>query len=100
MRGPVPVSSDAAPPVTFSKRVPTGSVPIFTAWSGRDIAAAAGFNYSAALAGIEGVWDYEHLFEFIRNPREYAPGTAMAFAGISNAQEIANLIAYMEAESN
>jgi cytochrome c len=67
---------------------------------GRDIATASGFSYSAALSGIDGVWDYEHLFEFIRNPREYAPGTAMAFAGISNAQEIANLIAYMEAESN
>ncbi len=67
---------------------------------GRDIAAATGFNFSAALSGIEGVWDYEHLFAFIRNPREYAPGTAMAFAGISNPQEIANLIAYMEAESN
>ncbi len=67
---------------------------------GRDIASASDFNYSAALSGIDGVWDYNHLFEFIRNPREYAPGTAMAFAGISNPQEIANLIAYMEAESN
>jgi cytochrome c len=67
---------------------------------GRDIASASGFNYSAALSGIDGVWDYEHLFQFIRNPREYAPGTAMAFAGISNPEEIANLIAYMEAEAN
>lgn len=67
---------------------------------GRDIAAVDGFNYSAALTGIDGVWDYEHLFAFIRNPREYAPGTAMAFAGIANVQEIADLIAYMEAESN
>jgi cytochrome c len=63
---------------------------------GRDIAAAEGFSYSPALAGLDGVWDYEALYGFLRNPREWAPGTTMNFAGLANQQERANLIAYLE----
>jgi cytochrome c len=66
---------------------------------GRDIAAVDGFGYSDALAGIEGAWDYEHLYAFLHNPREYAPGTAMNFAGLSDPEEVANVIAYIEAQS-
>ena len=66
---------------------------------GRDIASVEGFSYSDALAGIEGNWDYEHLFGFINDPQGYAPGTAMTFAGIPSAEERANLIGYLEQQA-
>jgi len=64
---------------------------------------ADGFNYSSALRAFaeqEEIWTYEHLAGFLENPRGYVPGTTMAFAGIRDVQEKANLIAYMRTLSN
>ncbi|MCT8161523.1 c-type cytochrome [Pseudoruegeria sp. SHC-113] len=62
----------------------------------RDIASVAGFGYSGALEELEGVWDNDHLNGFLENPKGYAPGTKMAFAGLKKAQERADLIAYLD----
>ena len=62
----------------------------------RKIAAGAGFNYSAALAEMDGAWDYEALNGFLENPKKYAAGTAMAFAGLRKASDRANIIAYLD----
>ena len=62
---------------------------------GRDIASVEGFAYSDALAGIDGVWDLQNLFEFIHNPSEFAPGTKMTFAGIRSARDRADLLAWL-----
>lgn len=67
------------------------------------IAGAEGFNYSSAMrefAAQEEVWTYEHLAGFLENPRGYVPGTTMAFAGIRDVQEKANLIAFLRTLSN
>lgn len=69
----------------------------------RPIASHEGFSYSAGMRNFaEGgkVWDYEHLSGFIMAPRSYVPGTAMAFGGIKNRQEEANLIAYLRTLSD
>lgn len=70
----------------------------------RPIASKEGFSYSNAMRefseGGQQVWDWEHLSGFLRSPRNYVPGTSMAFAGISNPQEEANLIAYLGTLSN
>lgn len=58
-----------------------------------------GFNYSAALKGKPGPWTYEDMSAWLANPRTYAPGTRMAFAGISNAQQRADVIAYLRSIS-
>ncbi len=62
---------------------------------GRPIASVDGFNYSAALAGIDANWDPEHLYAFLQSPKGYAPGTAMAFAGLPKSEDRANLIAFL-----
>jgi cytochrome c len=54
-----------------------------------------GFNYSAALKGKAGPWTFDELNEWLHKPSSYAPGTRMAFAGISNDQERANVIDYL-----
>lgn len=54
-----------------------------------------GFNFSAAMKAKGGEWSYEELNKFLANPRSYIPGTAMTFAGISNDQQRADVIAYL-----
>jgi cytochrome c len=62
---------------------------------GRQIASHEGFNYSAALKGKGGSWTYEDINSFVNNPRGAVPGTTMAFAGIAQAQERADVLAYL-----
>lgn len=57
----------------------------------------AGFAYSSALADHGGEWTYENLDEWLANPRGFAPGTKMSFAGLSSPEDRANVIAYMHA---
>jgi cytochrome c len=54
-----------------------------------------GFNYSDALKSKQGPWTFDELNEWLHKPSGYAPGTRMAFAGISNDQERANVIDYL-----
>ena len=59
-----------------------------------------GFNFSAAMKAKGGEWTYEELNKFLTNPRNYIPGTAMTFAGISNDQQRADVIAYLRTLSD
>jgi cytochrome c len=54
-----------------------------------------GFNYSTALKSKPGSWTYDELNEWLHKPGAFAPGTRMAFAGISNDQDRANVIDYL-----
>lgn len=55
----------------------------------------AGFDYSSALADHGGDWTYENMDEWLASPRGFASGTKMSFAGLSSAEERANVILYM-----
>lgn len=58
-------------------------------------------KYSDAMkdAGAGGlVWDEVKLAEYLRAPREMIPGNKMAFAGLKNDADIANVIAYLAAD--
>ena len=57
------------------------------------------FSYSAAMSE-HGPWTYEELDHFIANPRSWLPGTAMAFAGIRNDEDRADLLAYLQTLSD
>lgn len=62
---------------------------------GRAKGSHEGFSYSAAMKEKGGEWGYEELANFIHNPRSYIPGNKMAFAGIKDEAEIADLLAYL-----
>lgn len=62
---------------------------------GRPVATYPGFAYSAALAGAGGRWTYESLDQFLTRPSQAVAGTKMAFAGLRNPRDRANLIAYL-----
>lgn len=71
---------------------------------GRPVAEHEGFSYSAAMEtyseGATKPWEFENLSHFLVNPRSYISGTTMAFAGIRDPQEEANLIAYLNQQSD
>ncbi|MBL0934495.1 MAG: cytochrome c family protein [Rhizobiaceae bacterium] len=71
---------------------------------GRAVASHEGFAYSAAMTeyseGGAKNWEFENLSAFLVNPRSYIPGTIMAFAGLRDPQEEANLIAYLNQQSD
>jgi cytochrome c len=61
----------------------------------RDIASASGFNYSDALKAAPGEWTYEQLAAYLNDPRGSIPGNKMAFAGVKDPAELADLLAYL-----
>ncbi|MBM3569374.1 MAG: cytochrome c family protein [Alphaproteobacteria bacterium] len=61
---------------------------------------AAGFAYSDGLLKTGGEWNYESLDKFLKDPKGYAPGTKMAFAGVRKAEDRASLILYMRSLSD
>jgi cytochrome c len=63
---------------------------------GRQAGTAAGFNYSEANKNSGIVWNEATFKEYIRSPQAKIPGTKMAFAGITNPQEIEELWAYLK----
>jgi cytochrome c len=67
---------------------------------GRQIASWDDFAYSDALAGKEGQWSYQTLDEYLNSPREWAPGTKMAFVGLKKPEDRANVILYLRSLSN
>ena len=65
---------------------------------GRNHAAVEGFGYSEAnLALASEVWTPDAIFAFLENPKQYMPGTKMAFAGLPKPEDRANVIAYLAA---
>jgi cytochrome c len=66
---------------------------------GRTAGTHEGFKFSPAMiaAGQGGlVWDEAHLADYLTNPREKVKGTKMAFPGLKNPDDIANVIAYLK----
>lgn len=63
---------------------------------GRRAGSVTGFAYSAAMKRSRIVWNDQTLDRFLANPLRAVPGTAMGYAGITNRQERADLIAYLK----
>ena len=85
---------------TFERGGANGTGPNLWGVVGADKATHAGFNYSATLTSMEGNWTYENLDGFIENPRGYAPGTNMSFAGLRSEEDRADLLAYLQTLSD
>ncbi|HJU77677.1 MAG TPA: cytochrome c family protein [Sphingomicrobium sp.] len=67
---------------------------------GEPIGQGRGFAFSDALAKVGGTWNWNNLSDWLHSPKNFAPGTKMTFAGISNPQDRADLIAYLNQQSS
>ena len=67
---------------------------------GEPVGKGHGFAFSEALAGHGGSWDWNTLSQWLANPKKFAPGTKMTFAGLSKPEDRANIIAFLNAHSD
>jgi cytochrome c len=67
---------------------------------GRAVATVPGFNFSAALKAKGGTWTFDTLNPWLANPRGDVPGTLMTFGGVASAKQRADIIAYLNANSD
>jgi cytochrome c2 len=73
--------------------------PVLNDIVGRKAGTIEGFAYSEAnkTAGGKGlVWTEDVLLKYLENPLTFMPGTKMAFAGLKDAQDRKDLIAYLK----
>ena len=66
---------------------------------GRKSGTFEGFNYSPANKSSGITWSEETFPKYIRAPMQEMPGTRMAFVGIKNDKDIADLWAYLKHSS-
>lgn len=67
---------------------------------GRRAGSVEGFEYSKAMKNSKLVWNSETLDRFIADPLKTVPGTRMGYAGIPDARERADLLAYLRASND
>jgi len=67
---------------------------------GEPVGKGHGFPFSDALASKGGSWDWNTLSTWLANPKKFAPGTKMTFAGLSNPEDRANVIAFLNTHSD
>jgi len=78
-----------------------GTGPNLWGVEGRKPGSHPGFAYSAGMTDFgakNAQWDYDHLYEFIKNPQKYISGTKMTFVGLKKPEDRINLIAYLHAQ--
>ncbi len=78
-----------------------GTGPNLWGVEGRKPGSHPGFAYSAGMTefgGKQPIWDYEHMYEFVKAPQKYIAGTKMSFIGLKKAEDRINVIAYLHAQ--
>jgi cytochrome c len=85
---------------TFEKGGPNKIGPNLWDVVGRKKGTEGGFAYSDAIKSKGGEWTVDDLNKFLTNPRGYAPGTKMSFAGMQRENQRADVIAYLNSLSD
>jgi cytochrome c len=62
---------------------------------GRASGSVPNFEYSAAMKQAHIVWNAQTLDRFLASPLKMVPGTSMTYDGVPDANERADLIAYL-----
>jgi cytochrome c len=67
---------------------------------GRKVGQAQGFPYSEGMKSHGGEWTWEQLATYLHDPKAAVPGNKMAFPGIKDDAELADLLAYLRSLSD
>jgi cytochrome c len=59
-----------------------------------------GFNFSEPVKAKAGAWSFDSLAAYIQDPKAAIPGNKMAFAGIKDNAELADVLAYLRTLSD
>jgi len=63
-------------------------------------ASRAGFAYSASLGEMKGQpWTWDEMNQWLKNPKNYAAGNKMSFAGLSKPDERAAVMLWLNQQS-
>nr|WP_294564999.1 c-type cytochrome [uncultured Rhodopila sp.] len=62
---------------------------------GRKAGSLPGFAYSNPMKRAGFVWDTAHLVDFVQDPQSVVSGTRMAFSGLDDPRDAADLVAYL-----
>lgn len=81
---------------TVTKNGPNGIGPNLFGVVGRKAASLQGFYYSPALKSSKIVWTDDKLKTWIMGPAKLVPGTRMVFAGVSDPNRAADIVAYLD----
>ena len=91
-----PCSAAARPATMPIRAAPTGSARTSGArWARRSPRGHGGFAFSDALKNHGGSWDWDTMSAWLRSPRTFAPGTKMTFAGLSDPQDRADVMLFL-----
>jgi len=63
---------------------------------GRKAGSVAEFRYSRAMKRANLTWDTATLDAYLNHPQQQIPGNTMPFAGIADARQRADLVAYLQ----
>ena len=66
---------------------------------GREAGGHPDYNYSAVVKAADFTWNAERLDHWLENPRTYLKGTKMSFAGIPDATDRRDVIAFLKVET-
>jgi cytochrome c len=64
--------------------------------AGRAAGSVAGYSYSSAMKASGLTWTDENLTEYLTSPKTKVPGNKMSFGGLSDAGQVADLVAYLK----
>ncbi|MBM08219.1 MAG: cytochrome c family protein [Magnetovibrio sp.] len=67
---------------------------------GRKAANVKGYKYSKAMKNSDITWDIATLDKFLKNPKKLIKKTKMAYRGLKKDSQRADLIAYLEENSD
>ena len=59
-----------------------------------------GFAFSDVLKGKGAKWDFDSLDQWLTNPKKFADGTKMSFAGLASPEDRANVILYLNSQGS
>lgn len=66
---------------------------------GRKVGSKEGFTYSPAARDADFVWDTASLERWLDDPKQFLPGNKMVFAGIHDADDRRDVIAYIATQT-